>query len=521
MLPLLIGLVLIIAGLGTVAWLMWNESKQLAKQEPQNTAKDEPEPITPSTLLKKLGLEETNATAPTTATQKKSLLSFLPSFSFPLLSKWLPKKTREEGPIIPTLIPSKLPDEFNQVLTQAGSSPSTGTASLRLDQGASTLQSSKGLGAESDWNLKYEELQKERDTLKEKLERLDALFKEKGETYDKTDKALQMEVKNRKEFNKVKDLLEKELKDNKDKYRELEVVLGSAQTESNSYFKRVNQLEEKIKSLEKIILEKEKEAKEFQGQIQGRQKLIAELEEKIKVQEKIVEEKSQKINEIVRHIKEGETAGRGLKETRPQAAEQSPSPVTSVTVPSTEPEKPTEVISKPNPEPAQTESVAKHPKLEPPTAPAQLEPTQPPAETARGETSQDSSKKSDSDRGNIILQAIEKGQTKTPKPLAENPEPETNAVTVTTPQESITAEPTSPKDTPEKVRPSPQPTTETNQAPGLKLAPDILSIGPKEPEKKDETPEQPATKKTENAKNKPAPESQVNPDTPGMGNTNP
>jgi len=86
--------------------------------------------------------------------------------------------------------------------------------------------------------------------LKEKYERLDKLFKEKSSELDNVKQTLESEQKNRKDFNKVKDLLEKELSDTKDRVRKIGLELTNNQAESESLKKQITQLEDKAANLE-------------------------------------------------------------------------------------------------------------------------------------------------------------------------------------------------------------------------------------------------------------------------------
>lgn len=88
---------------------------------------------------------------------------------------------------------------------------------------------------------------------KEKYERLDKLFNEKSAALTKSEEFLQNELSNRKEFNKLKDMLEKELREAKDKARNVQVELSVAKTEAEGSKKRIAQLEEKIIKMEKAI----------------------------------------------------------------------------------------------------------------------------------------------------------------------------------------------------------------------------------------------------------------------------
>ena len=112
------------------------------------------------------------------------------------------------------------------------------------------------------------ELEAKYSELKTKYEKLESLFTEKSEALEKGEKALANEIKNRKDFNKVKDLLEKELKEAKDKNHKTQLELSSTQNEIENHKRRVHQLEEKIKSLEKEIREKEKQIDDLVKRLQ-------------------------------------------------------------------------------------------------------------------------------------------------------------------------------------------------------------------------------------------------------------
>ena len=92
-----------------------------------------------------------------------------------------------------------------------------------------------------------------------KYERLDKLFKEKSAALEKAEESLRNELNNRKEFNKVKDILEKELREAKDKARNIHTELSAAKAEAEGNKKRTNQLEEKVTKLEKALLGKDDE----------------------------------------------------------------------------------------------------------------------------------------------------------------------------------------------------------------------------------------------------------------------
>ena len=94
---------------------------------------------------------------------------------------------------------------------------------------------------------------------KEKYERLDKFFSEKSMALEKCEESLKGELNNRKEFNKVKDILEKELKEAKDKTRGIQAEWNAAKAEAEGHKKRINQLEEKVAKAEKAVLGKDDE----------------------------------------------------------------------------------------------------------------------------------------------------------------------------------------------------------------------------------------------------------------------
>lgn len=100
------------------------------------------------------------------------------------------------------------------------------------------------------------ELMAQLDEIKEQNKNLDRLFKEKSAALEKAEESLENELRNRKEFNKVKDILEKELKESRDKSRDLQVELGAAKAESENYQKRVNVLAEKVAELERQVIQR-------------------------------------------------------------------------------------------------------------------------------------------------------------------------------------------------------------------------------------------------------------------------
>ena len=104
--------------------------------------------------------------------------------------------------------------------------------------------------------------------LQEKYEKLDALFKEKSAELQKTKEFLDHEIQNRKEFNKIKDLLEKELKDSKDRTRDIQVEGADTKSEIERHEKRAAHLEEKMALLKKQLVEKDDKIDELVKRLQ-------------------------------------------------------------------------------------------------------------------------------------------------------------------------------------------------------------------------------------------------------------
>lgn len=120
--------------------------------------------------------------------------------------------------------------------------------------------SPKQLNSEEIKKIETEiDLSAELKELKTKHERLEKIFQERNAEFEKNQEELNNELKNRKEFNKIKDLLEKELKDAKNQSRDSQTKLNLIMAEMEGHIKRNDVLEEKVTKLEKDILRKEEE----------------------------------------------------------------------------------------------------------------------------------------------------------------------------------------------------------------------------------------------------------------------
>lgn len=248
-------ILILLIGAGAIAWIMLAEKKK-ESPEPEKTKTTEPQ-LSPKDLLERLGLEN-----PKPASHK-------------IIVTELFKK-----PASPT------ENKATQLTTTAKTNlPPTETM-------------------ESELSLKYDELLSEKTQLKAEHTKLEALFIEKSMLLEKSEKTLSNELKNQKEFNKIKDILEKEIRDYKDKVTALQSEVTATQTETQTQSKRVIQLEEKIKKLEIEVLTSEAAINDAQASTQLARKHSSELEEKIRTLENQILDKNQKIEDLVSRLKD-------------------------------------------------------------------------------------------------------------------------------------------------------------------------------------------------------------------------
>ena len=100
--------------------------------------------------------------------------------------------------------------------------------------------------------------------LKIKYERLEKLFKEKSEVLERVQLALDNELKNKKDFDKVKDIIEKDAQEVKARIKESQDELNALKQEKEKKEKEVFMLEEKVLEL-KATLKKFKESEISNG----------------------------------------------------------------------------------------------------------------------------------------------------------------------------------------------------------------------------------------------------------------
>ncbi|HSV43969.1 MAG TPA: hypothetical protein VLJ10_05380, partial [Candidatus Bathyarchaeia archaeon] len=228
-----------------VFWLIWQEQNQDASDGP-SAKPDKDEHISAAGILDRIGIK------PTPPKKKEGLKKFFPHLG--LKEKSNPEQSE------PDPATAKLQDP-----------PETGTASLRLDH-----KEQQSINTEVELSIKNDELQHALEDLQEKYQKVDQLLKEKNDTLEKSQKELEQERKNRKEFNKVKDLLEKELKEANDRTKKAQIDFSAFKAESQTYTNRINQLEEKIKTLEKSLNEKNALIKDNEEKINILNQKIAE-----------------------------------------------------------------------------------------------------------------------------------------------------------------------------------------------------------------------------------------------------
>ena len=266
-------ILLIMLGVGAIAWILIQEKKKENPNQPQKSAKPE---LEPKDLLGRLGLE-----SPKTPT----------SITLPEIFKKVTLTKNPEGQSTP-----------NSMVTSPKQPIVPPPASTQI---------------ESEISLKYDELLASNMELKAQYAKLEALFAEKSLNLEKSEKNLNNELKNQKEFNKVKDILEKELKESKDRLRQFQGDLSTAETDTQTQLKRVSQLEEKVKNLEGDILVAEGAINDAQASTQLARKRVAELEEKLRVNELQILEKNQKIEDLVLRLKDAPRTGTMLPQSSP------------------------------------------------------------------------------------------------------------------------------------------------------------------------------------------------------------
>ena len=246
-----------IAGIGYVLWLLKNEKApseesveevdiselnqsidpQSQKPPESQTPEEKTQKPKSTNLLKKLNLDKKISETLKKIKIPKQAEALLEKLG---LNKFLPKEkpSDAEKPLAlnENLILKDFPDEDG--MDHSLSNPTEmGTATLKTspsleEEGRETLPVKESptfepsLSQEEEKKIEKEiELTSDLNELKEKYTNLEKLFDEKSQIAEKSKESLDYELKNRKEFNKVKDLLEKELKDIRDKSKNLKETM--------------------------------------------------------------------------------------------------------------------------------------------------------------------------------------------------------------------------------------------------------------------------------------------------------
>lgn len=257
------GLVIIIIGLGAVGWLMFQEKQNTAAEEEDEGKLDNEDRFddeeSATKILNRLGLsqEESKKAGDDLKAEDNEGKSFLKVFSTFNLGGLFKKKELDVQPALPEDLVS-LPDNPLNKTPKQHQLQKTSPSHTAAESSVPDIEGKE---------------------LKEKCERLEKILKEKNEELEKIHPALSNEIKNRKEFNQVKDVLEKELKDTKDKFRQSQNDSNSLNQEIEKHKKRIDQLEEKVIECEKQFLEAENFAKE-------KDRKIAQLSKSLEILEK-------------------------------------------------------------------------------------------------------------------------------------------------------------------------------------------------------------------------------------------
>lgn len=310
MLLFYIGLVFIILGIGTTVGFILYDKKSGTKNASLN---DQPPPPPPkekptvSGLLKRLNLLDKRQKG----TSKK--LGFLSKFKKkPSLGAITQKDTSAKPGLL-----DRFKAKFNPFKKKKEDAVpiSLGTSALRLDNDPPKKTTppkeitkeapSVPSAEESDLLMESEDLKVQNKEIQKKHDKLDTLLSEKTAALEKSEKTLSHELKNSKEFNKVKDVLEKELKDTKDKNKNMQNEMSTVQAEVQTQLNRVNILEKKVTDLDKESLAKEDAIKEAKSKTEKEKQHSAELKEKIAQHDEIVQTKDKKIADLVNQIATG------------------------------------------------------------------------------------------------------------------------------------------------------------------------------------------------------------------------
>lgn len=264
------------AGIGAVIWLIRSENNSdntlslsnargaINLMEDISSPKVSSKPASSkekSSLLdrlipKKTKLAETDAIVQTPKSSSAFLSVIFKKFKLKKTSSEPQPQEASPLSILNNIIERKPGEDMNSSVQL--DKPPTGTASIQ------TVAEEDVISDEDAKRIDKEiQLTTDLNEWKEKYARIDTLFTEKSSALEKAKESLENELNHRKEFNKIKDLLEKELKESKERTRNAQQELNAARSEGEAHKKRVLLLEEKIARLEKTLLEEKDKLEEL------------------------------------------------------------------------------------------------------------------------------------------------------------------------------------------------------------------------------------------------------------------
>ena len=254
MLPLFIGIIIIVCGLGLILWVIFEE-KLKEEKIIQGQPGYERMHLTPQDLLKRLGLLKEDP-----ARHEKKFLFFT----------W--KYKDRDGDILPTL------------------------GTLQHQTPSDTLKND--IDKETEEILKHDEAKHNLMAVRAKYKKLEQLCGEKDDAIGKAKKNIAMERRNRREFDSVKKRLEGQIDTIKEQCRQLNAKVTAAQDKTQTKRQEINDWEQKIKSLDKAFLTMEKESRSFLEKAHDTKKKIQELSEQFNEKKDQLKQKIDKIREF-------------------------------------------------------------------------------------------------------------------------------------------------------------------------------------------------------------------------------
>jgi len=206
-----------------------------------------------------------------------------------------PEDLDEEGNLTPSTLLKKVGLSQDNEDNQTGVSQE---ASKHSDQ------SNKGVSSQMDEKIDEEiEISLELSEMKEKYNSMESRYRDIKSTLEERELLLKSEIKNRKEFNKVKDDLEKELKEAKDSMEMLQKKFGENRLETESFQRKIKLLEDKVSQKESDVYEKEKELEKIQIKIKECQKEVDTSSKQLTERNLLIKNKDEEIAALAKKIK--------------------------------------------------------------------------------------------------------------------------------------------------------------------------------------------------------------------------